>query len=522
MARLRYCLLAVAALACGRRDAGQSVSAVVQALSATDCDANPTACCPTGFKVVPLTNASDNYSNATASRCILGLDGSDVIFSATTSGASAVFGGKGDDNITVSGPGPHVVRGGEGNDVIFVTGNSTIVPGAGADNVSTGNGNTTITINDLCEVASGKSLSAGGSSDTLVTPVSLTELQKRGVTATGFEKVVIKQNSCQASCVQKPLCSGNGTCAEGATQGIVECRCNPGFIGPNCDVPAGDLDACGSKIPFDATLSEAEAEKKFQADLARFCIAPEADRCLAAFIAAANADSRAAALRLVAQTFTPAQYLALSRDRSRKLLLARSNSTWACAVSGKDADHDLVPDDRDKCSGTPELTATDDSGCTLTSLPQAPSADDVKAILDHMGILFDGRCEGAPVPSRPIPVDSALDFEDRDHDSAGNIVRFITVRKIANQPSGCPLWYEFQFDGSPPLAPAGTHAFLDIVFAPNEALPQGDLVKFLIDPNDPGDRGTLVTPAFQATHLRLRIVNGNGQRTDWSQWVETH
>lgn len=65
-----------------------------------------------------------------------------------------------------------------------------------------------------------------------------------------------------------------------------------------------------------------------------------------------------------------------------------------------DSDGDWVPDYKDRCPNTPELTATDDTGCPLAALPPAPSAEDVARVLEKMGMLSNPLCRDAPVPTR--------------------------------------------------------------------------------------------------------------------------
>lgn len=96
---------------------------------------------------------------------------------------------------------------------------------------------------------------------------------------------------------------------------------------------------------------------------------------------------------------TPAQYVALSRDRTRKLRTAEDDSRRARDLcEGRDSDGDWVLDNVDRCPNTPDLVATDDVGCPLTSLPPGPSQDDVVAGLGHMNLWIDPHCSNAPVP----------------------------------------------------------------------------------------------------------------------------
>ena len=74
------------------------------------------------------------------------------------------------------------------------TGSDFVHPAGGVDTVHTGGGNDTVVVYDLCELSSGEVLDGGSGSDTLVIPVSLAQVQLRGVSVIGFENVVVQAN----------------------------------------------------------------------------------------------------------------------------------------------------------------------------------------------------------------------------------------------------------------------------------------------------------------------------------------
>ncbi len=122
-------------------------------------------CCPsTGFSEVVLTENPDTFFSATSNRCVRALGGNDTV---TVGPKGYLIGGPGDDTINAWGGG-------------------TVIPGPGIDTVSISSAGT-VKIFDLCEAPRGETLFGGGDG-TLVTPVSLSNLQSRGVSVSGFSK----------------------------------------------------------------------------------------------------------------------------------------------------------------------------------------------------------------------------------------------------------------------------------------------------------------------------------------------
>jgi hypothetical protein len=493
-------LLAASLASCSRHEAStaEETSAIQSAVTAS-CNPATDTCCPaSGFTEKVLTTGADTFSSSTPNLCVRAREGADTL---------------------MVGPGAFVIAG-PGNDTVNAWTHATVIPGEGADNVSVSGGGTVV-INDLCETSSGKTLFGGGDG-TLITPVPLAELQ-RHATVSGFSTVVVRQGSCHAACVTKPTCSGHGTCAEGASPGQVECACNPDRIGPNCEVPRGDLEACAARVPLpDASLPPLERERRYQADIARFCSAVDQSRCSATLIGRANVDYKAAALRLLAQTFSPSQYLALVRDRTRKLRLAEDDPSYAAALcSQPDADGDWVVNPRDRCPGTPDLTATDDDGCPIRTLPPGPDPADVKTVLDSMGMLLNPRCAGA-VPPAEIPAGA---FYLPATSSAGT---FIFAGRVNDQPAGCPVFYQFD---AQLIEPTGKFNEVMVLFLDREAQPRllgrlgdvrPDFIQFNPRPSDAGGRGLLGGAGGRATvRFRVRAMNGNGARGPWSEWKVT-
>jgi len=286
-----------------------------------------------------------------------------------------------------------------------------------------------------------------------------------------------------------------------------------------------DLDACVRMLTPPAMPAGTALEVAWQAEIARYCTAPDTPSCTSSLIAHANVDYTAAAQRTVAHGFSPAQYIALSRDRSRKLLAAEKDPGVASALcAGPDSDGDWVPDAKDKCPGTPDMTATDDQGCAVP-LPHGPSAFDVQRVLASMGMIFNPRCAGAPPP----PEVSAAALYQTATPANGT---FISTFRVTNQPTGCSVWYQFEIrellHGVPVKAP------YSVAFLESEAMgPVGglsglpavppNLVQFNAKPTDPGTRGVLgrnpLTP--ERVNFRVRAVSANGRFGPWSEWKLT-
>lgn len=151
-------------------------------------------------------------------------------------GNDKVEGGHGDDELD-GGTGDDELNGGDGND--------TLRPGPGKDRVLGGRGDDTVTIFDTCEVERRELLQGGPGNDTLITPVSVAELQALGVTVLGFENIVIESGSCQSECADVPDCSNRGTCVDGDSPGETSCDCDAGFSGDNCQFASVTAEAGG-------------------------------------------------------------------------------------------------------------------------------------------------------------------------------------------------------------------------------------------------------------------------------------
>lgn len=258
----------------------------------------------------------------------------------------------------------------------------------------------------------------------------------------------------------------------------------------------------------------------YQADINTYCSAPGLSSCTNTLTARANVDYTSAARQVLAGLMTPAQYLALSRDRTRKLHSAETDTREGIKLcTAADADGDWVVDTADRCPKTPDLVATDDSGCPIAPLPAAPSADDVAKVLSKFHIALNPNCAGALVPER-VPAGGFYYPAYRDRGT------YILAGAVTNQPAGCPVWYEFEIEEISG-ANAGYHytvAFMDAdaktdLVDLGRPVPAG-LIQFNPHPTDAQpNRVRLAQEGFNAGIIyRVRATNAAGTRGEWSDW----
>lgn len=155
-----------------------------------------------------LQDASDDLTDTGKGSFVLASGGDDVL---RVNGASFVHAGAGADTIIATGTDTEIF-GGEGEDEIQTqTGHHIITPGEGADTLTTKGGSVVVVVRDACELAAGESLAASGDGDVLVLPVPLNWLPELGVSVDGFERVVMRGASCEASCAPANCIPGEAT-----------------------------------------------------------------------------------------------------------------------------------------------------------------------------------------------------------------------------------------------------------------------------------------------------------------------
>ncbi len=290
-------------------------------------------------------------------------------------------------------------------------------------------------------------------------------------------------------------------------------------LGPSAPGPQD----CALAVPIRKDLQGRAREVAYQRDIARYCSMPGVDACTIKIAARVNVDVASAAFSLFAQASTPAQYLAIVRDRLRKQDAGEDDVALARKMCGgaADVDDDLVPDPQDSCRNTPPMTPTLPNGCTDPTLPDAPSAVDVNKLLGSGKILFDPRCSGASIMPRAV---AGAFYRPVELDKG----TYLVAGRVLNQPEGCLVWYLADIEE---YNPSGVIRRYQVTFAESEAFPRlvgldravpDGFIQFNPLPVDAGTRGLLGKVGGKVgVRFRLRTMNGAGMRSDWSDWKVT-
>jgi len=266
--------------------------------------------------------------------------------------------------------------------------------------------------------------------------------------------------------------------------------------------------------------SDAEIARLFQIELAR-CSGVEP--ACAALVAAVNVDYAWLGRQVLSGSLPPADYLARVRDRSRKLRQSRQTPDICDAYQKGDADGDLVPDDRDRCPNTPNLTATGPDGCPdTTPLPPAPTREAVDNAAKALKIPLTQACQQVPVPDGAAVLRVGLNPADRES-------FLIEVTRVANQPANCPVFYEIEarIRNSSLFSGTVTQDAFRRVFRAADAV-QGppaaaETLTFRLRHADPIPWDALVRAGIEPSDhavksIRVRTVNGNGSSPGWSSF----
>lgn len=270
-------------------------------------------------------------------------------------------------------------------------------------------------------------------------------------------------------------------------------------------------------------------EQRYQAALAG-CAGPDVDPTLATLVGKINFDYTQLARQVLTEKLGASAYVSLVRDRSRKRRLGANDAVWLAAWARGDEDGDYVPDDRDRCPGTPPFTVTGDDGCPSTAPPPARmngNAEDLRAYFQKVGVVAGLGCQGAATPETPQPLRAG-------RSAAGHTL--VSVTRVGNQPDGCPVMIEVEgvyhgyWDTGPARSPT------DVIYAYIFNTPL-HLTLRSGDARDPaaaeqvfaartGDTDFLATAQVPTGRYslswRARAMNGNGIASSWSALRNTH
>ena len=289
-----------------------------------------------------------------------------------------------------------------------------------------------------------------------------------------------------------------------------------------------DVDITTCMQPYNAQVprwkesgvSPGEIRKRLETAFVR-CRAPETPAPLAAFVGGVNADFTRAGVALAQNKMAYPAYTAVIADRNRKLTRAHTDASFVAALSSGDADRDLVPDSLDTCADTPDLSATDDSGCPARVAPcpkelgRCDVSGDVQRAIAQIPLWFNKACDDAALPSSVAPL-----AWGRGHQGALGTDGFnILVSRVENQPAGCDVFYEveFRFTDGPTTSPPVLYA--NAIFSEKEVI-NNDPKTLMFPLKYPyaGQRQAVVQGFAQYLHAtwRVRATNGSQKYSPWS------
>lgn len=266
-----------------------------------------------------------------------------------------------------------------------------------------------------------------------------------------------------------------------------------------------------------------QAEIAYQAEIALKCTMRRSDACSHMLTARYNVDSFSAATRLLSGLFSPAQYLAVVRDRQKKISESSVQDQRRLKLCNEaDSDGDFVPDSMDRCPATPDLTPTDNGGCTDPTLPRAPAAEDVRAILNRMNVIYNPQCQNLekPVPTHHVgPL-----FMQYHSKSTNSYMSEIGLWLPTNQSTECRVIFQIEIEDK-----QGKYDLLLREEDGSQFQPAPGLVKFTLshrrgdDPNTPYGRvGSYLAQAQLPKRIRYRAIGANGLFGSWSENSPCH
>jgi hypothetical protein len=181
------------------------------------------------------------------------------------------------------------------------------------------------------------------------------------------------------------------------------------------------------------------------------------------------------------------------------------------AYCAGDGDVDFVPNDRDECPDTPEMTPTFDDGCTDPTLPPTVPRAGIDGLLARTGLVRNKACDGESRPMAPQPTGLC------EHGGAN--VFTLSFQPADTADPDCELWYQLRIESYTP-GPDGTVGnAVDqaaLAFGPSQ-LGTGQANP----PGGPSDERVDIASLnhFEVfVRVNLRAMNGNGQASEWSGW----
>jgi hypothetical protein len=276
--------------------------------------------------------------------------------------------------------------------------------------------------------------------------------------------------------------------------------------------PPTSLDACVASIVPSDTLTGRAKDLKYQEDIARLCTHLDSGVCEATLRARVKVDYFTSAARLVRGLGTAASYLAVIRDRERKLKALWGNETLACKIAKDDADGDLVPGSSDACPSTPLLTATFDNGCTDPATPDVSAIGTIDWSQFNLAIGADPRCNAVTKPKTPAPL-GAWRFPPTP--TVGKAVWF----SANSDTTGCQMFYEVEVELTDGQGIRSTLLRVpqedgNVTWIPRPA----GIFQLVIRSTDAGTRGAWASYGVYTRQYRVRAVSAGAQMSEWSNW----
>ena len=267
-------------------------------------------------------------------------------------------------------------------------------------------------------------------------------------------------------------------------------------------------------------MSDVAARERLEIDSA-LCHDPSLAPATARFIGIVNSDRARFAFDLLRGHTTAAAYQEASDDRRRKLAAHRHDLAYHTALQ-RDADRDLVPDDRDRCAQTPFGTPTDNQGCPIQPRPRTGDDAQLRRLLGNAKTLYNPSCKGADRPAMPIPLEWGRGHQTKNGTEGFNLA----VTKVGGMPPGCEIFYEIQFRFIEPVnaaLPPSLH--VGVAFSESEELLGltnravfGLPMAVALSPGRTKARDAFAAQYFKVT-WRVRAVNGSSVASPWSPYI---